>query len=989
MTRGWLVEGRTRLAAHMPDKVKSTETFGDFHVVHLDPEGFVVTSADDGLEPVIAFSAKGHFEANPENPLWVLLNRDVPERTAHIRAVKGRHNLQAALGSSPASSPDADVLHESDRSKAKWERFRSHTSAASRSSAPANSGVNFALPPPPGGGSNAVSHRTAVRIKEFRLVDGQVQITHDSLSSVSILASYDAGNSWQTLDSGVFQSTWISSRATRESACWFRVEEDGLIDEMTVGFMRNPPPALEPATDMVGLVDTNVISSEPLSSTYVSSVSDVRIAPLVQSKWSQSSAQGYNCYNYYTPNNYVCGCVATAVAQLLRYWQYPVAGVGQIGRTVYVSGSSRTATTRGGNGTGGPYTWSAMPLVPGSTTYNAAQWQMIGALCYDAGVSVNMQYSSGGSGAYMSACAGAFTGVFGYANAKYNYPPNLLQPINSNLKAGCPVLLGIDNSGASGHAIVCDGFGYSSGTMYHHLNMGWAGSWDLWYTLPAIGGPYNWNSVHCVIFNVFPTGAGELISGRVATTAGVPVQGANLTASASGQNYTATSDANGYYGIKVPVLRTYSVTASKTGMNSATRSGVNVGSSSYSVCGNAADMDFALSSFALSAVAVSDSIWLRWSIPTNCSLPNNTVYIRHRTDRYPTSASDGTEIYSGTSQVFAHTVRDTSGAVTNYYAIWGNDGSPYAAVSGVTQASACADPGTVKLFWTCPTATRAVAWLLKSDGTRRSSGLVGEVASGWQLVGTGDVDRDGVADLIWHNASAGKANCWLLNADGTKRSGGTIGDVAAGWTLAGVGDVDGDGSADLIWYNAALGKANYWFLNAGGTKRSGGTIATDLSTGWLPIGAADIDGDGNADMLWYQPTLGKTLCWFLNADGTRRSSVSIGDFAGGWKPVGIGNIDGDHVPDLIWFNTAQAKANVWFLNTSGTKRSAVSSGTAAVGWTLAYIGDINADGTADLIWNNPADGRVVYWILNADGVKRSSGTSSTASTGWNLSGFSQ
>ena len=59
----------------------------------------------------------------------------------------------------------------------------------------------------------------------------------------------------------------------------------------------------------------------------ISSVSDVRVEPLVQSKWSQGKVGNQNCYNYYTPNHYVCGCVATAGAQIMRYFCYPTAAM--------------------------------------------------------------------------------------------------------------------------------------------------------------------------------------------------------------------------------------------------------------------------------------------------------------------------------------------------------------------------------------------------------------------------------------------------------------------------------------------------------------------------------------------------------------------------------------------------------------------------------------------------------------------------------------
>ena len=74
----------------------------------------------------------------------------------------------------------------------------------------------------------------------------------------------------------------------------------------------------------------------PGTASGLASVSDPRVAPLTQTVWSQTtSTSGNACYNYYVPPgpdgnaaNYPCGCVATAMAQLMRFWQYPVNGVG-------------------------------------------------------------------------------------------------------------------------------------------------------------------------------------------------------------------------------------------------------------------------------------------------------------------------------------------------------------------------------------------------------------------------------------------------------------------------------------------------------------------------------------------------------------------------------------------------------------------------------------------------------------------------------------
>ena len=126
----------------------------------------------------------------------------------------------------------------------------------------------------------------------------------------------------------------------------------------------------------------------------LASVSDLRVGPLVATLWAQSAIglpdfSYVACYNYYTPPygdgntyNHPCGCVATAMAQIMRYFQYPTGNIGTASYTITVDGTPRLEALRGGNGSGGPYNWGAMPTRPwlGATL---AERQAIGALTHD------------------------------------------------------------------------------------------------------------------------------------------------------------------------------------------------------------------------------------------------------------------------------------------------------------------------------------------------------------------------------------------------------------------------------------------------------------------------------------------------------------------------------------------------------------------------------------------------------------------------------
>lgn len=320
---------------------------------------------------------------------------------------------------------------------------------------------------------------------------------------------------------------------------------------------------------------------------------DLRVAPFVGSRWGQGKVAGQNCYNYYTPSNYVCGCNGTSWGQLMRYHQYPTNGIGQRTRTILVDGVSRSAATRGGNGTGGPYAWSSMPLLP-DASMTAAQRQAIGALTYDIVVAISTNasgtissYSPTGTVSYVPPFV--ITGTYGYANTiRFENTVDRPNAINANLDAGFPVIVALP-----GHAVVCDGYGFQSGTAYHHLNMGWDGLDDAWYTLGDIqAGGYRFTGLQYIYGNIFPSSTGEVVSGRVLDGSGNPLSGATVTLAPGGR--TDVTDGAGIYGFHgVASGSSVTLTAAKAGYSFVAKNVTLGTSASYTAtCGNRWGNDF-------------------------------------------------------------------------------------------------------------------------------------------------------------------------------------------------------------------------------------------------------------------------------------------------------------------------------------------------------------------------------------------------------------
>ncbi len=146
--------------------------------------------------------------------------------------------------------------------------------------------------------------------------------------------------------------------------------------------------------------------------------------------------------------------------------------------------------------------------------------------------------------------------------------------INANLDAGFPVILELwrlDANGAvsGGHTVIADGYGFNNQTMYHHLNMGWLGSNDAWYNLPDVDTESrDYTIFDACLYNIFPTGSGEIISGRVTDSNGIPLAGVIVTADRDGGGtyHSEPTGENGIYAIpKIPSASTYSLYATLNG----------------------------------------------------------------------------------------------------------------------------------------------------------------------------------------------------------------------------------------------------------------------------------------------------------------------------------------------------------------------------------------------------------------------------------------
>jgi hypothetical protein len=210
------------------------------------------------------------------------------------------------------------------------------------------------------------------------------------------------------------------------------------------------------------------------------------VSPLLGNiAWDQGDPYNLYCPPYYkglTRKTSYTGCEATAMAQIMRYYKWPIQGTG-----------SHSYTTTDKNGavsdmhsvfSDHTYDWNNMTETYSSSS-TTAQKIAVAQLMVDCGISVDMAYNDdgfGSSGAISNKAGYAFSTYFGYDKGvrlvSRDYYANDWDALMYNeLKNGRPILytgvhVDATTQAQAGHAFVFDGVNAAG---YFHVNWGWSG----------------------------------------------------------------------------------------------------------------------------------------------------------------------------------------------------------------------------------------------------------------------------------------------------------------------------------------------------------------------------------------------------------------------------------------------------------------------------------------------------------------------------------
>ena len=225
----------------------------------------------------------------------------------------------------------------------------------------------------------------------------------------------------------------------------------------------------------------------------------VVVQPLIATHWDQDCYYNASCPKDEAGpcGQAYAGCVATSMAQVMKYWNHPQQGTGSHSYTSYTYG---TIFANFGETT---YHWDEMP----ESLHENEPYVCV--LIFHCGVSVDMNYGNMASGALHQSIPSAMTAYFGYGTShnllRDDYPyDEWVSMMRDALDMGIPILYAGTDGGSMGHSFICDG--YDDNGLFH-INWSWGGALDGWFSIDNLQ-TYNqsWNVAQKMIADALPLG---------------------------------------------------------------------------------------------------------------------------------------------------------------------------------------------------------------------------------------------------------------------------------------------------------------------------------------------------------------------------------------------------------------------------------------------------------------------------------------------------
>ena len=285
-----------------------------------------------------------------------------------------------------------------------------------------------------------------------------------------------------------------------------------IIGYSTTANISEMPPALRDLLDVYDTYVDDLRNGAAELAQPVTTAANSYIEPMLTTKWNQSDPYNKMCPEYNgqkTPT----GCTATAIAQIMKFHNWPDKPSKEFTWTNNITEKEETVAIH-------TYDWKRMKdSYNGSNT--PSEEDAVAQLMADVGKAINSQYAPTGTGSTPIDASQALVNVFKYspdivvANREEYTNEEYISLIRTNLEARQPLMYaGHGQSYSSGHAFVCDGIDENN---LLHINWGWGGAYDGWFDITTMapggagigGGEERYNVGQSIIANIRPRATDE------------------------------------------------------------------------------------------------------------------------------------------------------------------------------------------------------------------------------------------------------------------------------------------------------------------------------------------------------------------------------------------------------------------------------------------------------------------------------------------------
>ena len=208
--------------------------------------------------------------------------------------------------------------------------------------------------------------------------------------------------------------------------------------------------------------------------------------------------------------------------------------------------------------------------------------------------------------------------------------------------------------------------------------------------------------------------------------------------------------------------------------------------------------------------------------------------------------------------------------------------------------------------------------------------------------------------------------------------------LAPRWRPVTAADFNGDGHIDVLFFNTITRRT--WIGYLGGTQLTG-EYGPTLPSGWQLVGTADFNHDGHPDFVLYNSSFSsrQTAIWYMN------NNVLVSSASGPTLPtwrislVAVSDFNGNGYADYLLFDPFLLQTGIWYMHNNVVVGGAVGPSLpfpsiAQQAWALVGATDFNHDGRADVLLYKPFT-RETAIAYNNNWARR---PGPSIPSGWNL-----